>query len=131
MSKAKLKSLSSYLEERMEEFNYGDFAPDNHNQIYGRLKDVFYKDTPFWNMQETEGSLNFEIKFKTYGDKRKNMVLIFSLKLIELELILYKDNPCGDKEGDTKSISLSNIWLDHSKLLGDLKELMTEGLNDQ
>ena len=120
-----LKSFECYLEKLFESFTYEDFAPENQNEIYGRLKEIFYKSTPFWNKIEDEDKEIFKIEFKRYGKNRKVITLIFSFPSRNLNLSLCED----DVEIENKSIPLANIWLDHSELFCPLKGLMRNGLN--
>ena len=121
-----MKSFECYLENLMDEFTYEDFDPENQEKLYDRLKKVFFKNTPFWKNIGNER--DFEIEFKKYGDNRKRIVLIFTVKSRHLELTLCEINASNREDNITQEISFAGIWLDHSKLFDGLKEIMLKGL---
>jgi hypothetical protein len=131
-----LHSYETYIDSVIEKFDANDFSPENARDIPGLLKAKIGIDSPYWQEVKTESASGgtFYVKFKKYGENRKEVLLRISFKPPldedsprELILTLVNGN-LNELEKKNEPISLSDIWKDHSVLSIDLKQYVKRGL---
>jgi hypothetical protein len=125
-----IKSIECYILNRINEFKYEDFSPENSQQIHQFFKKIFYKETPYWRPYDDRSKETFYLEFKKYGDNRKTILLKFFFEEeIILHLKLTDDRLKTISENDSVELEFSEIWKDHSILFEQLKKIITRGLS--
>jgi len=122
---AQVKSFEKYIADLVGLFDYSDFSPENSDRLYEKFESVFNKTTPYWEKSETDHSW-YVIKFKKYGNNRKQVLLKFTFLPRKLLLELVDENLQSLHEKD--EISFSEMWKDHAILLSKVTMLIRKGL---
>ena len=74
-----VKSLEKYVTDLVSSFDYSDFSPGNNGNsndgLRAKFESVFINETPqpYWEQWERKHHSGYFIKFKKYGNNRKEV----------------------------------------------------------
>lgn len=126
----KFKSIESFISEKIGQFKYEDFDPNDNTDLPQKFKEKFYLDTPYW-FTTTERQSSFALEFKKYGANRHDVKLVVTFapeggpyRRINLELK-------GDniEKSEPVEVCLHNVWQNHQSLYDAFVKIIKQGID--